>query len=166
MRYAEILSEAFDTVVPYRWEDHSNEDMRLLQANFTIADGDFIVQFKKPYYNPGLWEFTFVRNGELELSGTGSAQKVFATVIDIVRSFINDIGPRMITFAAKNDEPSRLKLYPKLLALLQREFPQYISKERPRRSHTHFDVALEEEYVTPHDNFYQMGQLGTDQWFR
>lgn len=139
------LKEAFDGVQRFSWVDNSNEDMSLLQASFQMDDGLFVVQFKNLYYNPGYWEMSFVRNGELKLTNTGSAQKVLATVMDAARQFIAAKHPRQLALAAKNDEVSRTKLYPKLIAMMQRDFPQYVGDApKKMRSHTEYRFRLGE----------------------
>ena len=126
------LFESFNTVVPYEWHDRSNDDMRLLQAEFMIGDGHYIVEFKNLYYNPGWWTLSFVRNADLELSGTGSASTVISTVLNIARKFLATVQPRNLVFAGKTDDQSRTRLYPRLLAMALREFPNY--EQRDTRS--------------------------------
>ena len=142
MRYYEIMTEAFDTQIDYRWNDKSDPDVSLHQAKFSIGDGFFIVQFKKPYYNPGVWELSFVRNYGHDLTGTGSAPQVLATVMRIVRDFIQKHDPRTIVFSAKNDEASRNKLYPKLMRKLMAEFPEYVESE-PSKNHKYTRYQVE-----------------------
>ena len=136
------LTESLDKIVPYQWAHFANDTIQLYHADFQIGDGHFIVEFKEKYYERGYWELSFVRNGELDLSGTGSAGSVFATVMAITREFINDVDPRFIHFAAKNEEDSRNKLYPKLISRLQKEFPLYMQKE-PKKTRTYTRYELE-----------------------
>lgn len=129
MRYQEIIRESLSKVLPYHWHDKSDDDVGLIHADFQVGEGYFIVQFKMPYYNPGIWELSFTRNGELALSGTGNAGAILATVMQIVREFIKAKDPRTLTFSASVSEPSRSKLYPKLMAILMREFPEFTADE-------------------------------------
>jgi hypothetical protein len=116
MRYRDII-ESFDRVLPLRWEDRSTDDMELLAAHFAVGGGQFEVRFKHiMHYNPGLWDLSFTRNGVYDLTNTGSAGAVLATVMEAVRQFIRERGPRFISFDAKRSDPSRLRLYPKLAA--------------------------------------------------
>ncbi len=151
MRYHEIIHEAFSNTVPFHWFDRSNEDLKLIQAEFQIGDGHFIVQFRMPYYNPNYWELTFTRNGDLELSNTGNAMLVLSTVMQIAREFIEAQEPRFITFAASVKEPSRSKLYPKLMSILMREFPQFKADPvKHGQKHTSYTVQQPPKpYVAP-----------------
>ncbi len=126
------LFESLDKIVPYTWHDRSNEDMRLIHAEFQIGDGLFVVQFKNLYYNPGVWTLSFVRNQQLELSQTGNASTVISTVVDITRNLITVVDPRWVEFEIKHDEPSRFKLYERLYSMLLAEFPQYMREETKR----------------------------------
>lgn len=133
--FLDIITEAFDSPVPYVWSEFKDEDKTLVKATFEIGDGVFIVQFKKPYFEP-LWELTFVRNNELDLTGTGSASRVLATVMAITQAFIRDRNPSYLHFSMANSEPSRGKLYPKLAAMIASEFPHLELKEMVRRKYT------------------------------
>lgn len=138
MRIRELIAERFNQIQPLRWADLSNEDVFLVQANFQVGDGEFIVQFKRPYYN-NLFDISFARNGKFDLTATGSAQTVLATVGQAIREFIASYDPRMFAFSAKNEEKSRNRLYPKLAMLIQREFPQYAFELRRNSRYTHYD---------------------------
>lgn len=70
------------------------------------------------------WEIVFTYNtsdGKQHegIVGTGDAIKVFATIIDIIRSFIQKEHPKGFVFAGK--EKSRHKLYDRLAKMLARE---------------------------------------------
>lgn len=134
------LIESFNKVLPVHWYDRSEEGISLYQAEFQIDDGMFIVQFLNKHYNPGVWELSFVRNNELVLSGTGNAMVVFSTVIQCVREFVNAINPKMLEFYGKNSETSRNKLYPKLIKMLMKEFPDYVQRKTK-------EVGLKDRYT-------------------
>lgn len=149
MRYWE-LNEAFDKVMPFTWAHFGDDTIQLYRADFQIDDGHFIVEFREKYYQRGYWELSFVRNESLDLTGTGNAGSVFATVIQITREFIRDMDPRYLSFMAKNEEASRNKLYPKLMQRLQREFPQYVSSEpKTLRTWTGYELSRPRKEYTP-----------------
>lgn len=141
MRIHEI-TEAFDNVLPLQWNHWSDETAQEVIAEFQIGEGHFKVMFKEKYYERGRWELSFYRNGVLDLTGTGNAATVLATVMQATREFIAAENPRWISYAAKNEEGSRNKLYPKLMAKLMREFPQYMGGE-PKKSRTYTSYDLE-----------------------
>lgn len=148
MRYTEIIDEAFNSVQPHNWHHWSDDTAQETTAEFQIEDGHFKVMFKEKYYERGRWELSFYRNGTLDLTGTGSAATVLSTVMAITREFIATQNPRWITYSAKNDEGSRNKLYPKLMARLMKEFPQYMAKEPKKlRTYTSYDL---ERPATPY----------------
>lgn len=152
--FIDIITEAFDKTLPIHWHDRSEEGVGLYHAEFQIDDGKYVVQFINKEYNPGVWDLTFVRNGELALSGTGKAVLVISTVMQAVREFITAKDPKHIHFSGNNAEGSRNRLYPKLLQIMQAEFPEYVS-ERTKQvglkdKHTEYQVSRPTRpYVAP-----------------
>lgn len=150
-RWGDNLTEAFDSVQPYQWTHWEDETAQEVMADFQIGDGHFKVMFKEKAYERGIWELSFYRNGTLDLTGTGSAATVLSTVMQITRDFISTQDPRYIGYAAKNEEGSRNKLYPKLMAKLMKEFPQYTAHPpKKRRTYTSYDLERPAKaYVPP-----------------
>jgi len=71
---------------------------------------------------PDMWYLSFSPAEEQEYknaygkTGTGNQQQVFATVIDIIRDFMNEYKPQSMTMSA--EEPNRKTLYIKMLKKL------------------------------------------------
>lgn len=129
MRYIELF-ESFANALPIRWEKVAHEKNNILVAIFDVEDGNFVVQFSNSRYEPDQWEISFRRNGTLDLTGTGSPHIVLSTVMASIRIFIKKHVPQAIRFSAKKSETSRVSLYPKLIAIMQREFPEYETCEQ------------------------------------
>jgi hypothetical protein len=145
------LFEAFDTAIPIKWTDHSDDDLDLYQADFQIDDGHFVVQFKRLYYDH-VFVISFVRNQELALSGTGSARIVLATVMQAIREFVSARDPRLMRIEMDKKESSRSKLYPRLAAMMLKEFPEFAMT--PGETRRHHDLRFERasrksNYVRP-----------------
>jgi hypothetical protein len=144
------LVEALNAPLDITWADRSSEDVELYVAEFQIDEGHFKVLFKEKYYERGIWNIAFVRNDTYELTGTGDALKVMATVLKAVREFISFQNPRFITFEMKNDEQSRFKLYDRLMRMLMKEFPKYmVRSERPGSKHSSRTLERPPEYTPP-----------------
>lgn len=134
--------ETFSSVLPLRWSSETNEDMKLLVANFEVGEGQFVVRFKAEYPDMNVWEISFKRNGTLDMTGTGSAHVVLSTVMGAIRQFLREHDPDHIMLAARRTEESRISLYPKLIAMMQREFPQYVAKP-PHKLNTYMLYYLD-----------------------
>jgi len=162
-----LILEALDAVQRYHWYDKSNEDMNLIHADFQIGGGHFVVEFKNLYYNGPLWTIAFLRNGTFDLTGTGDAQKVMATVMAIIREFIRERNPRMISFEGKNMEQSRNKLYPRLMRMLNSEFPQFTTAPvKIGGKYTTYSAEREPDpiVVAPPEPVEQLPPMTADEW--
>ena len=95
MRAQEFINEAFDQ--PYkilRWEKGDYGDV---DAIARLDDGTFLsVMFNKGFKQETkeeAWSVEFFRNNSQEKTGEGDQQRVFATVLSAVQTFISDRVP-------------------------------------------------------------------------
>jgi hypothetical protein len=106
------LTEGFDKPVKWRWDDRPDPDSSLVIATFEIEGRMYEVEFQNEFYQEE-WTLSFAmwQRGmrDYEMTGTGSAFKVFATVIDILKDFLRIINPYIISFSSS--EKSRTSLY-------------------------------------------------------
>jgi hypothetical protein len=123
MRVNEIISEAFDN--PYkilRWEKGDYGDV---DAIARLDDNTFLsIMFNKGYSKgtkEEAWNVEFYRNNSQEVTGEGDAQRVFATVISAMQTFIKKYKPNKIIFSASKEveqgqnTESRARLYDSLV---------------------------------------------------
>ena len=144
-----LLTEVLKGAEPFTWIYDNDEEMTV---EFTINELVYVAFFvryatRNDTRNPReymRWEFVFSaqpsslakwrlahpnpRRNDSDKSGygiisTGNEFKVMATVVAIIRDFIAKKRPGAITFNA--DEPSRRKLYTKMMPLVPAEFPGY-----------------------------------------
>ena len=117
------VTEAFDK--PYeilRWEKGDFGDV---DAIARLDDNTFLsIMFNKGFSKGSkeeAWSVEFYRNNSQEVTGEGDAQRVFATVLSAIQTFIEKYKPNRITFTAtKEVEPgqnaqSRARLYDSLV---------------------------------------------------
>ena len=122
------LEESFDK--PYkllRWEKGDFGDV---DAIARLDDGTFLsINFDKGYSKDTkeeTWSVVFHRNNSQEVTGEGDSQRVFATVLSAIQTFIEKYTPNKIIFAAnkkekedangkKNPNVSRTKLYDRMV---------------------------------------------------
>lgn len=82
------INESFDT--SYDWEWTQQEDNVLLTV-FESDTGDFIyVDFHKIATSDNEWDVGFSRNDLTKATGEGDQFKIFSTVIDIIKTFIEE----------------------------------------------------------------------------
>lgn len=118
MRSKEFITEAFTD--PYPVELEPIGDQRY-QADVVLNDGTnlqiaFELNNDDPDYGQN-WGVEFFRDDEQKRTGQKDAYKIFATVMDAIKQFIQIKDPQIISFSAdKNYEgESRFKLYKRMV---------------------------------------------------
>ena len=111
------VNEAFDKPYSFKWETSEHGDYDALAK---LPDG---TNLSIMFTNQGdeEWQVEFHRNNSQEVTGEGDSQRVFATVLSAIDTFIKKEHPWRIMFSASKDvEPgqnseSRAKLYDRLI---------------------------------------------------
>jgi hypothetical protein len=116
MRVTDIILEAFDQPYGFKWEHGDYGDYDALTR---LPDGtNLSIMFS---HEDDEWQVEFYRNNSQDVTGAGDAQRVFATVLEAIRQFIEMEDPERVRFsAAKDIEPgqkslSRSNLYSSLV---------------------------------------------------
>ena len=116
------VNEAFDQPYKLKWEkgDHGDVD-----AIAKMDDGNYLsIMFNKGFSQETkeeAWSVEFYRNNSQEVTGEGDAQRVFATVLSAIQTFIKKYKPNKVFFAANkvddtgHDSLSRARLYDSLV---------------------------------------------------
>ena len=116
------VNEAFDQPYKLKWEkgDHGDVD-----AYAKLDDGNYLsIMFNKGYSQGSkeeAWSVEFFRNNSQEVTGEGDAQRVFATVLSAIQTFIKKYKPNRIIFSASKEveqgqnAQSRARLYDSLV---------------------------------------------------
>lgn len=128
----QTLDEALDSQ-PYPYEQVENSR---IQAKYTFNTDRGLTYFvgigrgsDEKIIHISFWLHQPEQRGlnrmNMEIANTGDARKVFATVIDIVKKYVNEHKPNRIIFTASED--SRIRLYDAFVKRLDRELPGYIS---------------------------------------
>lgn len=148
-----ILLELFNKTVP--WEKLL--DLRnTFTAQFVIDELTYIIsldgkwtsniELDNPYeFFDDVWEIHFAVTGDDHFSsdkitGTGNAIRVFSTVMEIIGHTVDSKNIQSLTFAADNEEPTRVKLYDRLATYFSNNGWRYISdKELTARSESSYD---------------------------
>ena len=157
-RYADFLTELFDTPSPYQWYLTPESGQ---EARFTLEDMEYFVSFE--YYEKGVYNLVFGVEEEtvarkfgggrdpyavnnFGILGTGKSYDVFSTVIAVLKDFLVKRHPQVVFFSA--EEPSRRKLYDRLIALVSSKISGYKGrKEMDRKTRQHLGIEHEALYV-------------------
>ena len=87
-------------------------------AAFKVGDIDYMFQAVEYGDERGVFNIAFEGGGGFGITGTGNAPVVFATVITILQKVLQECAVDVLRFEVDNDEPSRLKLYKRLVSKL------------------------------------------------
>jgi hypothetical protein len=116
----ESVTEAFDQPYKLKWEKSGTD----ITATTKLDDGGHLgIVFQKGYNQDKeeAWSVEFYRNNSQEVTGEGDAQRVFATVLTSIQSFIKKYKPNKVMFAASKEaddgqnSQSRARLYDSLV---------------------------------------------------
>lgn len=120
------LTEAFDKVYPWKWTEKKDWGWAAKFKDVTVTVATDPTE--------SAWEVKFSRNYSMEITGGGDQFGIFATVLDIMRDFVQKMNPRVITFSAeKEDQRTKSNSRPKLYSAMVRKFANqngYDSKEK------------------------------------
>lgn len=129
-RITAMTNEALDSSYPYAGNAIGG------RYHFETEDGIF---YKVYFAGNDLVEVAFsaILPGEEEnfrpnkttITGTGNSRKVFGTVINIVKEYLDFHQPTALYFTGEKDEPSRIKLYDALIAQVDKALPEYYAEK-------------------------------------
>jgi hypothetical protein len=115
------VNEAFDQPYKLKWYPGDWDEVT---AYADMPDGDDLtIIFNNDENEEGeeAWSVEFYRNNSQEITGEGDAQRIFATVLSAIQTFIKKYKPNRIIFSASKEvEPgqkiqSRANLYDRLV---------------------------------------------------
>ena len=121
MKIKELIAEAFDRPYRLRWEKGDYGDV---DAYTKLPDGNYLsIMFNKGFNqdNEEAWSVEFFRNNSQEVTGEGDAQRIFATVLGAIQTFIKKYKPNRVIFSASKEveqgqnAQSRARLYDSLV---------------------------------------------------
>lgn len=137
LRFEEWLNELFSQAYPFNRYSNSNN----VQYEFSTAEGKRVtVVFVISNFNFNFiskktvkgWELFFDVDGQMHVTGKGETFMVFATVVEIVKDFIEKNKPQVLVFTADKGDRSRVDLYATMVKKLVRltDFAYNIPQDR------------------------------------
>jgi hypothetical protein len=128
MRFQEI-TELFDNRASWHY---TKIDKNQVEATFTIGENTHIVGFGIVDVSEegDTWEVAFDTNRQFDMTGTGNAYTVFATVANVILDFVKRAKPYRIEFSAEKNEGSRVTVYRKMAKQLASKIGYNIEEEQ------------------------------------
>jgi len=131
MLIAEVsqLNELFNDVYQWQW---SGKTTKVIKAKFNTDSGGFVeVFFERLHPDSENFEVGFKKDGEIKRSGEGDQFKIMATVIDVIKSFMQEHPEtNVLTFTAKREgeELNSPKIKNRRAALYSRMLKRFADK--------------------------------------
>lgn len=131
--YQAFITELFDKPLPYRLS-HSIEDQGETYE-FKTPNGQFI-EVSIIVDKNGAYEFTFDSDSKEDgtKSGKGEEFRIFSTVLKILQEFVDDEAPDHFFIESVSSEPSRVKLYRRMISAFCKKYPEYEPTEKKTKS--------------------------------
>lgn len=139
--YSNFLTELFDKPLKYR-------------LSHSIEDREEVYEFKTPkgqnievgiiVAKNGAYEFMFDSDGDGEATKTNKGEefRIFATVLKILKEFVDDEAPDHFFIDAVRKEPSRVRLFQRMIRKFVQLYPEYKAEQSELKNHVRWDVRV------------------------
>lgn len=97
MRYNEFITELFDTNVNWTIAEQDKRNMIFVS---TIDNKDVKIEYHSMDDNFSKVSVSFMVDGEWDVTGGGSAMRIFGAVINNMKQFVSKVKPNFIAFTA------------------------------------------------------------------
>lgn len=143
-KFTNFIDETFNH--PYRWMMDSEEDTKKVYYFRTSDNRAVRVFFQTDEPGDTSWEVSFTVNGKTEVTAGGDAFKIFGTVIDIVKDFMQEFEPTSLMLSAdtKGGANSRASLYAKMVKNLAGS--DYTVTEQPKKDFVIFKMTRKNRF--------------------
>lgn len=97
MRYNEFITELFDTNVNWTIAEQDKRNMIFVS---TIDNKDVKIEYHSMDDNFSKVSVSFMVDGEWDVTGGGSAMRIFGAVINNMKQFVSKVKPNFVAFTA------------------------------------------------------------------
>lgn len=130
MKSREFIVELFTNPLPYSWVTKNG---LAWTGQFEIPASNLTVMVYFEFYEKlNTVALNFKVNGQTEMTGTGHAIEIFATVNKMLKEYVEANQPDRIIFSADANEKSRVSLYKRLAAMIEREYGYDLTSKQAR----------------------------------
>ena len=144
------VSESLDQPYALQWSEGDFGDVDALAE---LPDGTHLsIMFERENPKYDHWHVQFDRDGDQEITGEGDQQRVFATVLSAIKTFVEQRQPQMVYFSAVKSldfRGTRTRLYDRLVQRYATQLGYKITREE------HIDST--EYYLIRQDKTKQQG---------
>ena len=138
--YQTFITELFDKPLKFE-KTHEKEDESYSYEFETPNGQSFEVDLHVD--KNGAWELGFDSDSSSETkSGKGEQFQVFSTVLKILDQFIANEMPDHVFIEAVKSEPSRVKLFRRMVKMFVQKNSQYEFTEKERGKYIRWDVKV------------------------
>ena len=129
------VSESLDQPYTLQWypTNWSEGNLKIINALAKLTDGTILgIMFDRDSTKYDHWHVQFDRDGDQEITGEGDQQRVFATVLSAIKTFVEQRQPRMVYFSAVKSldfRGTRTRLYDRLVQRYATQLGYKITRE-------------------------------------
>ena len=137
---------------PYSWTETKNRDEDIVgfieyQAKFNAGDRQIVVDIDRVPRSGSHWELGFGERSpkstgmSLKITGSGDEFRVFATVVEIARQFMEKYDVDSLSFTAEKSEGRRAQLYQRMVSRLARGKWEQSSDHKASDYRSYFTIS-------------------------
>lgn len=140
--FLSYLTELFDRPFPYKTIRGGFGKSGQNVFDFDVNDSERIRVIVE-LFDERLY-LSFTANGSIEMTGKGSAERILATVMQIMEKFLEHSTPDEIVFIAPTDSPARARVYEKMVGRYAKKFQYELVNTHKKPDEIWFTLSHEE----------------------
>ena len=140
--FLSYLTELFDRPFPYKTIRGGFGKSGQNMFDFDVNDSERIRVIVE-LFGDNLY-LSFTANGSIEMTGKGSAERILATVMQIMEKFLEHSTPDEIIFIAPTDSPARARVYEKMVGRYAKKFQYELVNTQRKSDEIWFTLSHEE----------------------
>ena len=140
--FLSYLTELFDRPFPYKTIRGGFGKSGQNVFDFDVNDSERIRVIVE-LFDERLY-LSFTANGSIEMTGKGSAERILATVMDILKMTLEKTTPDEIIFIAPTDSPARARVYEKMVGRYAKQFRYELVNTQRKPEEIWFTLSHEE----------------------
>lgn len=140
--FLSYLTELFDRPFPYKTIrggfGKSGQNVFDFDVNESERIRVIVELFDERLY------LSFTANGSIEMTGKGGAERILATVMQIMEKFLEHSTPDEIIFIAPTDSPARARVYEKMVGRYAKKFQYELVNTHKKPDEIWFTLSHEQ----------------------
>lgn len=141
--FLSYLTELFDRPFPYKTIRGGYGKSGQNVFDFDVNESERIRVIVELFDERLYLSFT-ANGGSIEMTGKGSAERILATVMQIMEKFLEHSTPDEIVFIAPTDSPARARVYEKMVGRYAKGFQYELVNTQRKPEEIWFTLSHEE----------------------